>query len=753
MRNSTTSSPFASSTDDAAIEPRFAAAVRALHVYNDRFFARFMIVQWLATIVLAVIVSPRTWEGRTSSIHIHIWAAIVLGGLITAYPAWLGLTSPGRTLTRHVIAASQMLMSALLIHLTAGRIETHFHVFGSLAFLAFYRDIRVLATATLVVYVDHLARGFFWPQSVYGVLNATAWRSIEHAFWVLFEISFLSISIRLGLREMRTVASRQIGLEELNREKAEEVRARTKELAESEERFRSFFRDAPIGMYRATPSGELEAANPAMVALLGFSSFGEMETAVAQKAAADARRGTTGWQDAGRAEFFAGVLKTDRVVSREATWTRVDGVVVHIRESARAFRDVAGQVTRIDGTVEDFTDRSQLEERYRHAQKVQAIGQLAGGVAHDFNNILTAIGGYSEMLVERASIDPKALKWAQEIHGASERAASLTHQLLAFSRKQHLRPRVLQLSTVVGEMDHMLRRLVGEHISIRVISTPQLNAVRADPGQLQQVLMNLVVNARDAMTTGGQLTIETANVSLDAEYARHQPDIPVGEYVMLAVSDTGTGMPPEVKSRLFEPFFTTKPVGTGTGLGLATCHGIVKQSGGHIVVYSEVGRGSTFKVYLPVAVGHGAAKQEPVARRDVQGGGETILVVEDEASVRDFTTDVLSNLGYKIITASNGVDALKCFVSRNDIDVIVTDVVMPDMGGAELAKRVRSVSPQVRILFTSGYTFDALGENDLLGPNAAFLSKPFGTAQLGLALRELIKNSPSVVPARTAGGA
>ena len=734
MKVSGTTSPFAPTADESAIEPRFVAALHALHVYNDRFFARFMLVQWLASIVLAIIVSPRTWEGRTSSVHLHVWAAVLLGGAITTFPAWLGLKRPGETLTRHIIAAGQMLMSALLIHLTGGRIETHFHVFGSLAFLAFYRDIRVLITATVIVYVDHLARGIFWPESVYGVLVATASgalaRALEHAFWVLFEIAFLSMSIRLGLKEMRQVAGRQIGLEESNRAKAQEVSERTKELAESEERFRSFFRDSPIGLYRANAAGDFEAANPAMLALLGFGSFEEMR---------GSRTAQPADHDANRPRFVAEVSSTNRVVTRDATWSRRDGAPVHIRESARAFRDAAGAVVRIDGTVEDITERRTLEERFQQSQKVQAIGQLAGGVAHDFNNILTAIGGYSEMLVKRAAVDPKSLKWAQEIHSASERAANLTHQLLAFSRKQHLQPRLLQLNSVVNEMDQMLRRLVGEHIHIRTISTPGLSAVRADPGQLQQVVMNLVVNARDAMPKGGQLTIETGNVTLDAAYARQQPDVPAGNYVMLAVSDTGTGMTPEVKQRLFEPFFTTKPVGTGTGLGLATCHGIVKQSGGHIVVYSEPSRGSTFKVYLPAVNTVAPAPPAPTPEPQLTGTGETVLVVEDEESVREFGTVVLSSMGYRVVTATNGVEALRCFTENDHIDLLVTDVVMPDMGGAELARRLRSISPAIRVLFTSGYTFDALGQNDMLGPNAAFLMKPYGTVQLGTAVRDLLK--------------
>ncbi len=741
MTTKHTMSPFATSTNEAAIEPRFLAAQHALHVYNDRFFSRFMLVQWVATVVLALLVSPQTWQGTIASTHLHVWAALLLGGAITAFPAWLGLRRPGQTLTRHVIAVGQMMMSALLIHITGGRIETHFHVFGSLAFLAFYRDFRVLITATVVVYVDHLARGFFWPESVYGIGIGKGWapifRALEHAGWVLFENAFLYMSIRLGLQEMRQVAGRQLGLEEINREKEQEIRARTRELAESEERFRSFFRDSPIGLYRADAAGDFQTVNPAMLSLFGYASLEEMPTS-----AADA---SVQIQDAARARFIAEVTATDKVVSRDATWTRRDGSAVHIRESARAFRDAAGCVVRIDGTVEDISEQRQLEERYRQSQKVQAIGQLAGGVAHDFNNILTAIGGYSELLVKRAAIDPKSLKWATEIRSASERAANLTHQLLAFSRKQHLQPRLLQLNGVVNEMDQMLRRLVGEHINIRVISTAGLSAVRADPGQLQQVVMNLVVNARDAMPKGGQITVETANVTLDADYARRQGDVSVGQYVMLAVSDSGTGMTAEVKSRLFEPFFTTKPVGTGTGLGLATCHGIIKQSGGHIVVYSEVGRGSTFKVYLPAVSAEKPAELPALEVPTESGSGETILIVEDELSVREFGIDVLTSLGYRVITAANGVEALKIFAQNPAIDLLVTDVVMPDMGGAELAKQVRQIVPDVRILFMSGYTFDALGQNDLLGPNAAFLSKPYGTAQLGASVRDLLKGSPVTV--------
>ncbi|HWA84822.1 MAG TPA: ATP-binding protein [Opitutus sp.] len=723
MSSVATASPLLSETERRVASERFSAARRELHAANDRFFAKFMIVQWLATVVLAAIVTPRTWAGRESSVHVHLWAAVFLGGIITAYPVWLGLRQPGHTSTRHIIAAAQMLMSALLIDITGGRIETHFHVFGSLAFLAFYRDVRVLITATIVVYLDHLLRGIFWPESVYGVLFATPWRSVEHAFWVLFEVTFLTITIRGGLKEMRQIIGRQIALERSNQLKEQEVRDRTSDLAASEERFRSFFRDSPIGLYRADAAGEFQAANPALLAMLGLSPAQEVSAA--------------GLHDADRRQFLADLARTDSVVSRDAVWHRHDGSLVQVRERARAFRE-AGRIVRIDGTVEDVSERRQLEERYLQSQKVQAIGQLAGGVAHDFNNILTAIMGYCEMLLSDGSLGGDTRRAAQQIRSAGDRAASLTHQLLAFSRKQRLQPRVLQLATVVTEMGHMLQRLVGEHIRIRTISTSGLAAVRADPGQLQQVVMNLVVNARDAMPQGGQLTIETANAHLDDNYARLHPDVAPGRYAMLAVSDTGCGMTPEVKARIFEPFFTTKPLGTGTGLGLATCHGIVKQSGGHIAVYSEAGHGTTFKIYLPAIDTEPAADGPVRPLAEFQGAGETVLLVEDEADVRELGDRMLTRLGYRVLVAANGVEALAVFEKNPRIDVLVTDVVMPDVGGSDLAQRLRPLAPDLRVLFTSGYTFDALGQTDLIDPHVAFLSKPYDSAHLGASLHALL---------------
>jgi two-component system, cell cycle sensor histidine kinase and response regulator CckA len=343
--------------------------------------------------------------------------------------------------------------------------------------------------------------------------------------------------------------------------------------------------------------------------------------------------------------------------------------------------------------------------------------------------------------VQSVPVESPSHRCAQQIRAASNRAASLTQQLLAFSRKQQLQPRVLHLNTVVTEMDHMLQRLVGEHIRVRTISTTGLSPVRADPGQIQQVVMNLVVNARDAMPRGGQLTIETANISLDHDYSRQHSEVAPGRYVMLAVSDTGTGMTAEVKARLFEPFFTTKAPGTGTGLGLATCHGIVKQSGGHIAVYSEVGHGTTFKVYLPAVEEVAVTAQAANRPVDVRGSGQTVLLVEDDASVRELGLHVLSALGYQVVIAVNGIEALKCFKQHPSIAIVVTDVVMPDMGGPELIQNIRKLSPDVCVLFTSGYTFDALAQTDLGGPNVSFLSKPYGTEQLGASVRDLLSGT------------
>jgi two-component system, cell cycle sensor histidine kinase and response regulator CckA len=310
--------------------------------------------------------------------------------------------------------------------------------------------------------------------------------------------------------------------------------------------------------------------------------------------------------------------------------------------------------------------------------------------------------------------------------------------LLAFSRKQTLQPRILQLNAVVSELDQMLQRLVGEHIKIRTVTTPSLAAVKADPGQIQQVVLNLVVNARDAMPRGGSLTIETSNVELDASYSRIHPEVTPGNFVMLAVSDNGTGMTPDVKARAFEPFFTTKEPGAGTGLGLATCHGIVRQSGGHITVYSEVGLGTTFKIYLPAVVDLPVRGEPAPTRAAARRGTETVLLVEDDSTVREMGHLLLGSFGYNVVVAANGVEALARYAENSNLRMLVTDVVMPDMGGRELVRRMRTLCPQLRVLFTSGYTFNNIEHADLLEDGTRFLQKPYTSVQLAEAVRELL---------------
>ncbi len=382
------------------------------------------------------------------------------------------------------------------------------------------------------------------------------------------------------------------------------------------------------------------------------------------------------------------------------------------------------------------------EEQLRQAQKMEAIGQLAGGVAHDFNNLLTIISGYSDLLLNGIlrPQDATAREAVGEIRKAAERAAGLTRQLLAFSRRQVLAPQVLVLNSVVQDVDKMLRRLIGEDIQLSCRLAADLGTVKADPGQIEQVLLNLAVNARDAMPRGGRLTIETANIMLDENYARTHPEIQPGPFVMLAVTDTGCGMDAATLRRIFEPFFTTKGPGKGTGLGLATVYGIVKQSGGSIYVYSEVDRGTSFKVYLPRLEADPIADLPPIAAPVQQTGGqETLLIVEDDDAVRALTRTVLRDNSYNVIEAIDADTALNWVEEHNQpIHLLVTDVVMPGMSGRELAERLKAQRPEMKVLFMSGYTDDAVVRHGLLDAEIAFLQKPFTPNALARKVREVL---------------
>ncbi len=393
----------------------------------------------------------------------------------------------------------------------------------------------------------------------------------------------------------------------------------------------------------------------------------------------------------------------------------------------------------IYAVARDQTDHRLLEHQLRQAQKMEAVGQLAGGVAHDFNNILTAISGFSEFVLDRLPPGDEIAPDVHQILKACDRAASLTRQLLAFSRRQILAPEVLDLAAVVGNMTAMLGRIIGEDIELAIRTPPRLGLVNADRGQIEQVLLNLAVNARDAMPSGGQLVIEVANVDLDANFAARHPGSSAGPHVMLAVSDNGCGMTEEIRARLFEPFFTTKELGKGTGLGLATVYGIVKQSGGSIWVYSEVGVGSTFKIYLPRTDAEPTADSRAATLPERLDGSETILVVEDQIEVRQVVQTTLQRRGYSVLQAGGASEAearLAEFGER--VDLLLTDVVMPKMSGSDLAARLKRYQPDLRVLFMSGYTDDAVVRHGVVSRDAAFLEKPFTATGLLRAVRTVL---------------
>ena len=509
-------------------------------------------------------------------------------------------------------------------------------------------------------------------------------------------------------------------------------------LKESEARYRSLFEGVPVGLYRTTHEGQMMDANQTFIQMLGYSDRESFMRVKAEELYLKIEDWTQ-WQT---------LLDQEGILHHhEKQLRRRDGTAIWVEENARAYRGPDGQVLYYEGSLEDITEKKQataemlaLQEQLRQSQKMEAIGRLAGGIAHDFNNLLTVISGYSQLSLIKFQEGNPLRENLLEIQRATERAAALTRQLLAFGRRQILDMRLIDLNLIVQELDRMLRRVIGEDIELVTLLEKGLWRIKSDPSQIEQVILNLAVNARDAMPKGGRLTIETSNTELNQEYARSHIGVKPGPYVKLFIKDTGVGMSLEVMERAFEPFFTTKEKGKGTGLGLSTVYGIVKQSGGNIWVHSEIGRGTAFEIYLPRTDEiKETFKPIPSSPQRLQGS-ETILLVEDEEAVRILARKTLQNYGYHTLEAANGEEVLKV-VKEHDkkIHLLVTDVVMPGMSGREVADHLLLLYPEIKVLYISGYTDSAIVHHGILEPETALLLKPFKPEALASKVREVLE--------------
>ena len=552
----------------------------------------------------------------------------------------------------------------------------------------------------------------------------------DEVFWradgTSFPAEYWSYPVR---HNSRVVGSVVTFFDITERKKSEEA------LRRSESEYRSTIEDAPYGIYRVDQNGHLTTANPALVEMLGYQSQEELLRVNAATGMfldpTERRRSIALYESEGPAARY------------ETTWKRKDGARITVRLAGRKLGREQEGASGFEVFVEDITERRSLRKQFEHAQKMEAVGRLAGGVAHDFNNLLMVISGYAQLLDESSTNPKKILEYATHIQDASSKAATVTRQLLAFSRRQVLEPTVLDLNYVVNDLAKLLPRLLGEDIETVLRLEPQVGTVRADRGQMEQVIMNLAVNARDAMPQGGCLTIATSNVTLDASYYQGVVVLP-GQYVLLAVSDTGTGMDAETQVHIFEPFFTTKEAGKGTGLGLATVYGIVKQSQGFIWVYSEPAQGSIFKIYLPrFAAAADSDESLPLAQVP-SAGTETILLVEDEAALRNVCRLYLESKGYTVLDAGNAKEAIKiCRSHDHAIHVLITDIVMPGLGGLELAKSALEMRPALSVIFVSGYPDRPLERQDI--GFGKFLQKPYSFDGLARTVRSLLDKNREIL--------
>jgi two-component system, cell cycle sensor histidine kinase and response regulator CckA len=509
-----------------------------------------------------------------------------------------------------------------------------------------------------------------------------------------------------------------------------DAKERASRASESELALQAVIRATPLAIETVDIEGRVRMWNPAAETMFGWTADQVI----------GARHPTTpsDLSDEHLA-LFAAECEGLEVSALETRRRRKDGTLLDVIVSSAPLRDATGEIRGVVSVVSDVTERKRLEMQLLQAQKMEAVGRLAGGVAHDFNNLLTAISAYSELLLASLDDDDPRCTEAREIRAAAQRGAGLTRQLLSFSRKQVVQPQVVTTDVVMGSLANLLRRLIGEDVELALRPLAEDACVRVDPGQLEQAVVNLVVNARDAMPHGGRVTLETRSVRVASPIIHPNGFVRPGSWVVISVIDTGSGMTPDVLSHLFEPFFTTKPPGKGTGLGLSTVYGIVKQSGGHVLVESTPGSGSAFHIYLP-CVNEPAAARPAVAASDSPGGAESVLLVEDEEAVRRALLRILEAAGYRVLCASNGAEALEMAQSHEGaIDLLITDVIMPQMGGRELVERLTARHRGLRALYISGYTGDVGHDRSALGPHA-YLQKPFTTEGILSKVREVLES-------------
>jgi two-component system cell cycle sensor histidine kinase/response regulator CckA len=553
----------------------------------------------------------------------------------------------------------------------------------------------------------------------------------KNGTWLVLESTSSVICDSCGQPEKLVIVNRDI----TERKKAEEA------LRRSEGHFRSVVEDAPYGIYRASIRGRFLQVNPALRKMLGY----EREQDLLGKDLA-----TGIFRRPGEYQRVTELLaRTEEIKDLETEWKKQDDTAITVRCSGRRINDENGAPTYFEVFAEDVTEKRMLERQLRMAQKMEAVGRLSGGIAHDFNNLLGIIIGYSRVLKKALGEHDPLSEHASEIEKAGQRAASLTKQLLAFSRKQVLTPTVLNLNAVISDLERLLSRLLGEDIAVSLLLDAELGSVKADQSQIEQIIMNLAANARDAMPRGGKLKIQTANVELSASYVRRHPGSKAGDYVLLTVTDTGTGMDPETLAHIFEPFFTTKEQGKGTGLGLATVYGIVKQSDGYIAVDSAPDKGASFQIYLPRCSGQPMVKEQKADSGEKLRGSENILVVEDTEALRKLAHTFLEAAGFHVLSAGSGEEALKAAASfAGVLDLLLTDVVMPNMSGRALAERLWLRQPGLRVLYMSGYTDSLIAGHGVLDPGTHLLHKPFTEEVLIRKVREVLDDGQKPVPVR-----